>query len=599
MASAGVMRLTPQQREAVRHSGNLLLTACPGSGKTRTLIAKLVEEIEGVRGSPRAVCCITYTNSAVQEIEQRSKDQLQPGDEQHFLVSTIHAFCLNEIVRPYGWLAPTLAGAWRVLTRDNPDFEAICSYAAEHINLFQLSQADYEAFEGLCVDAHGQIIGVARSNDAVLQAAPHFWDRCAALGYIDFGTILYGAYCLMRDHPHITRTLCARYPWFLIDEFQDTTEIQIEILKLLQDTGRSRFFVVGDLAQSIFTFAGARPELVAPFGQYIAARTDLSLSENFRSSRRIISHAERLFPRHPIMTANGPNKEFNVEPLLVCNVTTFEAITEHYLPMLEAEGIAIGDATILARDWASLIALSRQLRDFGTPVVGPGARPYRRSRLFSQLAEQLCGALVDPNQDTNRQLERALYHTIQDVTGTPRRDVFTHEGRVVLVRLMRQALQLAQNSSALPWLDGMSQATGEILYKADYIDSSQAGLFFASVQEMKADMHRQRVDTANLTIDDLGLFASPSRALRLSTIHYAKGREYGAVALIGLRHGSFPHYRADDIEAEKRLFYVGVTRARKVLMYVAERDRWNNPPSRFLGPDGVNVVEIGNSSEQH
>ena len=75
-------------------------------------------------------------------------------------------------------------------------------------------------------------------------------------------------------------------------------------------------------------------------------------------------------------------------------------------------------------------------------------------------------------------------------------------------------------------------------------------------------MRRQNVDTANLTIDDLGLFASPSRALRLSTIHYAKGREYTAVAMIGLRQGSFPHFRAEDVEAEKRLFYVGVTRAR-------------------------------------
>jgi DNA helicase II / ATP-dependent DNA helicase PcrA len=136
----------------------------------------------------------------------------------------------------------------------------------------------------------------------------------------------------------------------------------------------------------------------------------------------------------------------------------------------------------------------------------------------------------------------------------------------------------------------MSQATGEILRQAEYFDREQAGLFYASVQEMKTDMRRQNVDTANLTIDDLGLFASPTRALRLSTIHYAKGREYDAVALIGLRKGSFPHYKSDDVEVEKRLFYVGVTRARKLLMYVAESDRWGNPPSPFLGPAGVHIL---------
>jgi DNA helicase II / ATP-dependent DNA helicase PcrA len=78
--------------------------------------------------------------------------------------------------------------------------------------------------------------------------------------------------------------------------------------------------------------------------------------------------------------------------------------------------------------------------------------------------------------------------------------------------------------------------------------------------------------------------------LRLSTIHYAKGREYKAVALIGLRKGAFPYYKADDVEAEKRLFYVAITRARQLLMYVAEADRWGNPPSPFLGREGVRLI---------
>ena len=136
----------------------------------------------------------------------------------------------------------------------------------------------------------------------------------------------------------------------------------------------------------------------------------------------------------------------------------------------------------------------------------------------------------------------------------------------------------------------MAEATGAILLGAELIDGMPAGLFYASVQEMKADMRRQNVDMANLSIEDLGLFASPTRALRLSTLHYAKGREYDAVAIIGLRQGAFPHYRADDVDAEKRLFYVGVTRARKLLLYIAERDGHGNPPSAFLGPNGVNVL---------
>lgn len=571
-----------------------MLTACPGSGKTRTLIAKLVNEIEGVRGSPKQICCITYTNTAVQEIEQRTREQTQPGDERYFVVSTIHALCLNDIVRPFGWLRPNLAVGQRILTRENPDFDLICSAAAAQVNLLQLSPTDLDAFENLSLDSNGRIVGQAVENEAVFRAAPHFWAECQARGYITFNSIIYGAYQLLRDFPAVAAGLCARYPWFLIDEFQDTTELQIEILRLLHQTGRTRFFAVGDLAQSIYGFTGARPELVEPFANDIGARTDLSLFENFRSSQLVVNHAERLFARAPAMVAAGEDRDYLVEPFLVRGVSAFAAITESFLPALEAQGIPIGSATVLAKDWGSLIALSRRLRDFQVPVVGPGARPYRRSRLFAALAEQLCGAVTDPNPETTHQLERALFHAVQELSGNARLDVFSYDGRRVIIRLLREAERLAAiGGGAIAWLDAMSASAGRILQEADYLGAQQAGLFFASVQEMKADMARQNIDTANLSIDDLGLFASPTRALRLSTIHYAKGREYDAVALIGLRRGSFPHFRAVTpaaIEAEKRQFYVGVTRARKLLMYVAEQDNWNNPPSIFLGPAGVNVV---------
>jgi DNA helicase-2/ATP-dependent DNA helicase PcrA len=584
--------LTEEQRVAVACDQNLLLTACPGSGKTRTIIAKLVREIEFIRDTPRSVACITYTNTAVQEIELRAAAQLISGDHAHFTVATIHSFCLANILRPFAWLLPGFNVVPKVLTRDKPEFEEIARYAAAKVNLLNPVAADFEAFENLNLDATGNLIGAALRNEPVQRAARWFWHRCEELGYVDFCNIIYKSYCLLRDHPYIARSLSARYAWFLIDEFQDTTELQTEILKLVYAAGRSKFFAVGDPAQSIYAFTGARPELVEPFGQSIGARSDLSLTGNFRSSRPIVEQAERLFRRNPPMTSVGDTMICTEEPLFARVDSTLEAITDYYLPLLADLGIAYGDATILAREWGPLFPLSRQLREFGIPVVGPGARPYRRSRLFATLAEQLCGALVDPQPDTLRQLERALFNAVQEVTTQPRYDVFTFIGRVTLVRLLREAKRLAQSGGAVAWLDAMSAAAGEILVQIELIDRTQAGLFYASVQEMKDDMRRQKVDLANLSIEDLGLFASANKALRLSTIHYAKGREYMAVAIINLREGKLPHYLATDIDAinaEKRLFYVGVTRARRLLLYVSETDNWGNPPSRFLGPDGVRV----------
>jgi DNA helicase-2/ATP-dependent DNA helicase PcrA len=583
------MKLTFEQSAAVACESNILLTACPGSGKTRTITARLVQEIERLRGSPKAVACITYTNAAVQEIEYRLAAHLLDGDSRHFTVSTIHSFCLSEILRPFVWLVPGFNGAMRVLARDRPEFEDVARYAARQVNLFRLTARDFEDFSSLALDANGNLIGAALNNEAVRRAAPHFWRRCEESGFVDFANIIYKSYCLLRSHPMIAQSLSSRFASILIDEFQDTSELQIEILKLVHSQGRTKIFAVGDPAQSIFGFAGARPELIAPFAQQIGARIDLSLTGNFRSSPSIVSDGERLISRVPAMRSVGATWNVNIATFLVQTVGTFAAITEHFFPLMEEHNLGYGSAAILCREWAPLFPLSRQLRAFGVPVVGPGARPYRRSRLFAALAEQLCGYLIEPGAHNIRQLERALFYALQDATGHPSFEVFTFDGRVTLVKLLKEAARLAQEGGGVQWLDAMSQVTGEILRAAGLVDHAQAALFFASVQEMKSDMVRQRIDLANLSIEDLGLFASPHRAVRLTTIHNAKGREYGAVALINLREGRFPHFRTEDIDAERRLFYVGVTRAERILMYVAEPDGWGNAPSRFLGPEGVGL----------
>lgn len=587
------MSLTAQQREAVDYPGNLLLQACPGSGKTRTIVARLVKEVEALRDTPFAAACITYTNSAVLELEERVGDLLQPGDDRSYIISTIHAFCLNEILRPFAARMPDFNGAMKVLTRDRPEFEQIANHAAAKVNWHNLTIWDYEGFGNLNLDASGRLIGVALDNEQLKRAAPHFWTRCRELGFVDFPNIIYRSYCLLRDDAEIARSVATRFKVFLIDEFQDTTELQIEILKLVHRQKRSRFFLVGDPAQSIFGFTGARPELIDPFAKEIAARMDLSLSGNFRSSPAIVQQANRLFPRRPPMTSEGEAKTC-AQPAVYRHVdSTFDALTEEFLPLLADLKIPFGRAAVLARNWILLYPLARKLREFDIPVVGPGARPYRRSRLFATLAEQLCGAVMDREAYSIRQLELAVFHAVQDITGHRRAEIFSFAGRLAVVRLLREAEALAKGHGAAAWLDEMSERTGDLIATNGWIDEGQAGLFRASVEDMKADMRERKENIPNLSIEDLGMFASPDKAMRLLTIHNAKGHEYEAVALIGARERTLPDYRSMDaagIASEKRLFYVGVTRAERLLMYIFERDSWGNPPSRFLGTSGVNII---------
>jgi len=585
------VKLTDQQRTAVEYGGNILLQACPGSGKTRTIIAKLVQEIDRVRGTPFCVACITYTNAAVQEIDARVAAYLTPEDERHYVISTIHSFCVHSILRPFAWLVPGFRGSMDVLSRDREEFLDIVRYATARINYLNPSSSDFEAFSNLSRDIDGKPAGSALQNEIVRRAANHFWARAESLGFIDFANIIYKSYRLLVAHPDISKSLAIRFASFLIDEFQDTTDVQIEILRQLHSQQKSRFFLVGDPYQSIFGFAGARPELVEPFAEEIEARTDVTLSMNFRSNPAIVEHAERLFIRVPAMTSEGEYRVNKEVPQFIWG-NTLDAITDKFLPELSRLGIAYGEAAILARNWTALVPVSRRLRDFGVPIVGPGARPYRRGRLFATLAEQLSGAVLDGYAYNIRYLERAIFGAIQDMTGSSRPDVFSYNGRTTAVQLIRRAELHASHGGAEFWLDRMALDVGVLLHREGWIDHQHIHLFASSVVDMKSDMRERNVDIANMTIADLGIFASPNAALRLMTIHNAKGHEYKAVALIGLRDGILPDWRAetfDAIEAEKRLFYVGVTRAKILLFYIGEPNNWNNPACRFLGPDGVQV----------
>ncbi|UQD73475.1 AAA family ATPase [Bradyrhizobium japonicum] len=298
------------------------------------------------------------------------------------------------------------------------------------------------------------------------------------------------------------------------------------------------------------------------------------------------------FPRSPPMTSEGEFKSNAEVPQFIWG-RTLEAITDVFLPELARLGIGFGEAAILARNWTALLPISQRLRDFGVPIVGPGARPYRRGRLFAGLAEQLSGAVLDGYQYRIRHLERALFAAIQDATGVSRTDIFSYDGRCTAIALVRRAELHAEHGGAEYWLDQMAKDTGEILHKLNWINQEHVKLFRASVADMKRDMIERNVDVDNMSIEDLGIFASPNTALRLLTIHNAKGHEYKAVALIGLRDGVLPDWRSQTdaaIISEKRLFYVGVTRAKVLLMYLGEPNQFGNPPCRFLGHGGVQMV---------
>lgn len=589
------MRLTDEQKKAVLCDSDLMLTACPGSGKTRVIISKLARVLDEIRDTPRSVACITYTNSGVHEIEARLREHVQPDNSSSYDVCTIHSFCLNYVFRPFCHLLKGYKKGFQVLTPEHPEFEQIVKAVCVQHGRHNLTYKDFEEFTQLRIGVDGKPAGGVLEKGAVTaEIAVAYWKKIREGGFIDFANIIYYSLMLLQKRPEILRYISSKFAWILVDEFQDTTDLQVEILTLIAKEGKTRFLLVGDPLQSIFGFSGARPDLADEFAARINARTDLKLSGNFRSSNPIVAHANKLFLRSPPMTAVGDAKSFMYQPIWKSGTSAFEVITDHFLPALESMGIPIGEAAILAPTWFSLFPLGRRLREYGVNIVGPGARPYRRSRQFAPLAEHVCGYLMEPRPGSILAIERTLFNTLLDATGRAHFDLFSYKGRVIVFKLLESASQLQNaHAGAIAWLEAAAMQFSEILLWEGYLGPSEKDTFSMSVEEMKADMRNNKVDLNNLTIEELGVYASPDAALKLASLHFSKGREYDAVAMIDLHEGKIPFYQLQslkEIEEAKRLFYVGTTRARRLLFYVTDNSNWRNQPTRFLRAEtGVGV----------
>jgi DNA helicase-2/ATP-dependent DNA helicase PcrA len=589
------VKLTVEQRAAVLCDENVLLTACPGSGKTRAVVSKLLRTIDLVRGTPRAVACITYTNAAVQEIEVRLRRNLQTGDDPYFDVSTIHSFCIKYIFRPFCYRVSGYERGFKILTQDSEAFREFVVAVCAESNRYDLRYRDFDEFAQLQADESGEPIGASITSGGVQpEEALRFWTRIRDSGYVDFPSLLFQSLDLLRNHPEIADYVASRFRWILVDEFQDTSALQVEILSLIAARARTQFFLVGDPLQSIFGFAGARPDLAKTFAARIGARTDFALSGNFRSSPGVVRHAEVLIPRVPPMQAVGPAKRFPEVPMYRCGGTAFEVLVDDFLPTAEGLGIPLGEVAVLAPTWFSLFPLGRQFREYGVPVVGPGARPYKRNRLFAPMAEQVCGYFMEPRAEAIVGIERTLFNTVLEATGRSMFEIRSYSGRRAVFQLLAEARRLhALHAGAMEWLDAAAVAFSDVMEASGYLTHAESTLLPSSVEEMRADMVANKVDISNLGLEDLGVYASPAAAMKLSTLHYSKGREYTAVAIIDLHEGRLPFYRATsdaEIEEARRLLYVGITRARRLLIYVTDRSDLRNVPSRFLLPgSGIGV----------
>lgn len=580
------MHLTAEQRAAVAEPGHVCLVSCPGSGKTRTIVAKLLHCIDTVQGSTRRVACITHTNAAADEIDCRLRELCFGGEDLYYDVCTIHGFALQNILRPFHRLLPEFVSGFTVLTSNMDEYLV---KANELISRFGLGNFAFEEFE--------RIQRAPDGNPTQLEAIPETVQRlwCRWLdqnAYVTLNEIVHHSGRLVSSYAHIASALASRFAWILIDEFQDSSPGQILILKEIHQFERTTFFCVGDPNQSIYGFAGASPELLIEFAEHIQANTTHKLTGNFRSSAKICNVSELLCISEPSMRAVGEHSECPSDPSHHNVTTPLAGITQHFLPAVRAMNISLGKVAVLSSWWVSLYRLAGELRALGIPSLGPGARPYKRSHIVGHLVEPVGSYLETRQAAMAVAVQRALFTLVADLTGHATFSIYDYRGRVAVCEILAEAaLARTASDKAVDWITSFADRAATILCQEAYLTAHQAALLRESAAQMVTDI-LSRQNGAQLTVAELGVFARPENCLQLMTVHKAKGREFDAVAVIEMHDGNFPHFSIEKLTdaternsryaESRRVVYVAATRAKRILMFFSDRRDNRNRPSPFL-----------------
>jgi len=630
--------LNPSQREAVTTvEGPLLVVAGPGSGKTRVIVHRIAYLVREVGVPPHRICAVTFTNRAAQEMLERLHRLLGTRAE-GITCGTFHALCAA-ILRREG-KAIGLPPSFTIY--DEEDQRALLKQAVEEAgldpkryNLASLHHAIAGAKARLLDPATCQRTPQTYWEEVVARVYHHYQALLARSQGVDFDDLLFLVYRLFQDNPPTLHRYQERYLHLLIDEFQDTNPAQYALAKHLAGKWRN-ICAVGDPDQSIYSWRHADIRNILSFQKDFPDCRTVYLEENYRSLPAILEAAEGVIRANTLRIARG------MVPVRrgVAPVVLYEASDEgeeaswvvgEIEGLVRQGGVSYRHCAVLYRTHAQSRALEEAFLRHGIPYRIVGAiRFYQRREVKDVLA--YLRLLVNPRDGVS--LHRVI-NTPPRGIGPKAYDALTlyaqGQGRApgeVLLRLARgeEAPFLAgppgaalhrfaslldtltaeagrrdvatlldvvvEGTGYREWL--LAQEEGEARWENILELRGLAGAFSSLPPPQGLIAFLERI----ALLSEQDEMETQSDAVTLITLHQAKGLEFPVVFLVGLEEGILPHYRSldtpEEVEEERRLLYVGMTRAQdRLYLLRALRRHGRQPtlPSRFLQDLPPSVVQ--------
>lgn len=626
--------LNASQRDAVgASSGNLLILAGAGSGKTRVLVHRIAWYIATGEASPQSILAVTFTNKAAAEMRSRIENLLGQSTRGMW-VGTFHGLC-HRLLRAH-WQDANLPENFQIL-----DSEDQYRTIRRTIRAMMLDESQYPPKEAQWYINAQKDKGLRPENindegdvttAQMIQIYKIYQQTCERSGAVDFAELLLRTYELFNEKESIREYYQQRFNHILVDEFQDTNELQYKWLKLLVGNDNT-LFAVGDDDQSIYSWRGARVENMQAFERDFKNTKLLKLEQNYRSTTTILNAANKLIGNNSArlgknLWTDGEEGEL-IGIYMAYNETDEARYVVDQIKKAPEQGIVFSDHAILYRVSAQSRVLEEALLRSKIPYrVYGGVRFYERMEIKNALAYVRIATFQDDDvsferiintptrgignktveelraiaKNDNCSLWKAAFHIIEHKLLSARAINSLEE----FIRLIKKMSLTASELTLDEQVDGIIKLSGLINHfkkeKGEKglarIENLEELVKAASEFEVGDDEELKEMNTMQAFLAHAALESGETQAgdksncVHLMTLHSAKGLEFPSIYLVGMEEGLFPHQRSSNdlkqLEEERRLCYVGITRAKKTLTLTYTQHRrlhgsdYYPQPSRFI-----------------
>lgn len=614
--------LNPSQQEAVLHfEGPALVVAGAGSGKTRTVVHRIAYLLRERRIYPTEILAVTFTNKAAGEMKERL-EKMVGRSARDLWVSTFHAAAVR-ILRTYGEYVGLRPG---FVIYDEDDQNTLLKEVLKELEL-EAKPGPFRAMIDRIKNRGAGLVEYMREapdfiggvpKDVAAEVYRRYQNSLRMQGALDFNDLLLLTIELFEQQPEVLHKVQQRARFIHVDEYQDTNPVQYRLTRLLGGE-RPNLMVVGDPDQSIYGFRSADINNILDFTKDYPGARVIRLEENYRSSSSILRVANAVIEKNALRLEKvlRPTKPGG-EPVRLYRAPN----AREEAAFVAREIVKLGDyqqIAVLYRTNAQSRLLEEHLRRANVPVRLVGAVGFFERREIKDLLAYGRVA-VNPADSINLRrivntpprgigattLSRLVEHAQK--TGTTVFEAFRAAEQVIsrpqqvqaFVRLLDELMEAAFESGPTAFFQRVLEQTGfreALKQEPDGEDRLQ------NVEELlraAQDWEEEEGGSLSDFLDSVALTAkaeepqgdAPAEAVTLMTLHNAKGLEFPTVFLVGLEENLLPHrnslHRLEDLEEERRLFYVGITRAqeRLYLSYAEERETYGKReytrPSRFL-----------------